>query len=247
MNLGENIYLMRTKKRLSQGDLADALDVSRQSVSKWENNTAVPELEKLIKMAQIFDITIDELVTGEKSAEPDAAIPEKVESTEPQIIYIEKPAPSLSVAQILGIILLAISVFVFVMLACFESHQDFEEYAPLFLPIVICGIVCIVAKRPLIWCCWLGSFSYWYYLFFLSSRWENETFLLILGIVIVCAVLYYTYLQHKRRNIHLEPWVWAMIALLVLGAAFMLAINVIPPPVGSVTAPSQVIPVYPER
>ena len=50
MNLGENIYHLRTGRNLSQGDLADALDVSRQSVSKWENNSATPELEKLIKI-----------------------------------------------------------------------------------------------------------------------------------------------------------------------------------------------------
>ena len=72
-------------------------------------------------------------------------------------------------------------------------------------------------------------------------------FFIILGVVTVCAVVYYTYLQHKRRHIHLEPWVWALIALLLLGAAFMLAINLTPPANGFVSAPSQVIPVYPER
>ena len=65
MNLGENIYRLRTEKNMSQGDLADALEVSRQSVSKWENNSAVPELDKLKKMSQLFDVTLDELVNGE--------------------------------------------------------------------------------------------------------------------------------------------------------------------------------------
>lgn len=50
MNLGENIYRLRTERNMSQGDFADAMEVSRQSVSKWENNSAVPELEKLVKM-----------------------------------------------------------------------------------------------------------------------------------------------------------------------------------------------------
>lgn len=62
MNLGENIYHHRTGKNMSQGDLAAALDVSRQSVSKWENNIAVPELEKLVRMCELFGITLDELV-----------------------------------------------------------------------------------------------------------------------------------------------------------------------------------------
>ena len=50
MNLGENIYKYRTSKNWSQTEFADALDVSRQSVSKWENNMATPDLDKLLKM-----------------------------------------------------------------------------------------------------------------------------------------------------------------------------------------------------
>ena len=68
MNFGERIYKYRSDKNLSQGNLADMLDVSRQSVSKWENNSAVPDLDKIIKLCEIFEITIDELVKGEKSA-----------------------------------------------------------------------------------------------------------------------------------------------------------------------------------
>jgi len=74
MNLGENIYQYRTQNNLSQGDLANALEVSRQSVSKWENNTAVPELDKLIKMSHLFDITLDELVNGPSFTKPTEAI-----------------------------------------------------------------------------------------------------------------------------------------------------------------------------
>lgn len=62
MNLGENIFKYRSRNNLSQGDLANALDVSRQSVSKWENNSAVPELDKLIKMSRLFGVSLDELV-----------------------------------------------------------------------------------------------------------------------------------------------------------------------------------------
>lgn len=77
MSLGERIYRLRTEKNLSQGDLAERLEVSRQSVSKWENNSAVPDLEKIIKLGEIFGVSLDELVKGEKVtyttgvAEPD--------------------------------------------------------------------------------------------------------------------------------------------------------------------------------
>ena len=68
MSLGENIYTFRTVNNMSQGGLANALEVSRQSVSKWENNSAVPELDKLVKMSKLFGVTLDELVNG--PAEP---------------------------------------------------------------------------------------------------------------------------------------------------------------------------------
>lgn len=69
MNLGENIYHYRIGRNLSQGDLANELEVSRQSVSKWENNSAVPELDKMIRMSRLFGVTIDELVYGAKAEE----------------------------------------------------------------------------------------------------------------------------------------------------------------------------------
>lgn len=50
MSLGEHIYRLRTQRGMSQEALAEALNVSRQSVSKWENSSAVPELEKLVGM-----------------------------------------------------------------------------------------------------------------------------------------------------------------------------------------------------
>ena len=70
MNLGETIYRLRTGRGMSQDALAGALDVSRQSVSKWENNAAVPELDKLIKLSEVFGVTLDELVGRESPTPP---------------------------------------------------------------------------------------------------------------------------------------------------------------------------------
>ena len=75
MTLGENIVRLRTQRNWSQGDLADALDISRQSVSKWETDASVPELEKLLKLSELFGVTLDALVRGEDTprSEPAAA------------------------------------------------------------------------------------------------------------------------------------------------------------------------------
>ena len=65
MTLGEKIVQLRSQKNWSQGDLADALDISRQSVSKWETDASIPELDKLLKLSELFGVTLDELVRGE--------------------------------------------------------------------------------------------------------------------------------------------------------------------------------------
>lgn len=88
MNLGENIYKFRTEANMSQTDLANALEVSRQSVSKWENNSAVPDLERLINMSKLFDVTLDELVYGKKE---EAKREGFQDSTYPQITLNFKP------------------------------------------------------------------------------------------------------------------------------------------------------------
>lgn len=67
MKLSEKIYEQRKRLNLSQEALSDKLEVSRQSVSKWESEQATPELEKLIQMAQLFGISLDELITDKIS------------------------------------------------------------------------------------------------------------------------------------------------------------------------------------
>ena len=57
MNLGEKILQMRTKANMSQSDLAEVLNVYRQSVSKWETNSSTPELDKLLKMSETNEIS----------------------------------------------------------------------------------------------------------------------------------------------------------------------------------------------
>ena len=100
MSLGTNISRLRAEKRLSQGDLAEVLEVSRQSVSKWETDSSVPDLDKLIKLSQLFGVTLDELVTG---AEPQL----KVE-TPPVMV-----SPSMPGRKIAGIILFCMAFLAF--------------------------------------------------------------------------------------------------------------------------------------
>ncbi len=83
MTIGERIYELRKAKNLSQEELAEQLGVSRQSVSKWETGTAVPDTENALAMSKIFSVTTDFLLTGQYSV-PDVDSG-KITYTEPEI------------------------------------------------------------------------------------------------------------------------------------------------------------------
>ncbi len=72
MKLNEKIYYYRQKSKMSQEQLAAAVGVSRQAVSKWELGDATPEVAKLVSLAKVFGITTDELLSEEDSAQPKA-------------------------------------------------------------------------------------------------------------------------------------------------------------------------------
>ena len=98
MPLSEKILSLRTRMGLSQEDLAEKLGVSRQSVSKWETGQSVPDLDKLIKLADLFQISVDELVReGER--------PQPPEPPQPQVVYVREKKQSLTGTQTAGVCL----------------------------------------------------------------------------------------------------------------------------------------------
>ena len=69
MSFGDNLRTIRKQKNISQEDLASRLNVSRQAVSKWEQNSGYPEMEKLIQLSAILEVSLDYLVLGQKIEE----------------------------------------------------------------------------------------------------------------------------------------------------------------------------------
>ena len=142
MNLGENIYKNRTKMNWSQTDLADELDVSRQSVSKWENNTAIPDLDKLMKMSSLFEVSLDTLVFGE----------EKQQQAEPsQVDVAQTPAAPTRHAQFptkifIGVILFIFGAVLFLLSMFWGNHLSFgEEFGELFSATIVLFSVSLIA------------------------------------------------------------------------------------------------------
>lgn len=71
MALPEKLYALRKKSGLSQEQLAEALNVSRQAISKWEGGSAMPESDKLLALSNYFGVSLDYLL---KDGAPDAAL-----------------------------------------------------------------------------------------------------------------------------------------------------------------------------
>ena len=143
MSLGNNIYRLRTSRNMSQGDLAERLDVSRQSISKWETDGAVPELDKLIKLSNIFGVTLDELVHGGPAAA--APVPESAPAEQP------KAEPGTR-SKTIPLVLLIISVLC---LACCTVIGGFGLGVILMIPFLLGSLVSLLCRRhPLLYACW---------------------------------------------------------------------------------------------
>ena len=64
MNMSDRIQYLRKQKGYSQEELADKVGVSRQAVSKWESEQSMPDLEKVIIMSELFEVTTDYILKG---------------------------------------------------------------------------------------------------------------------------------------------------------------------------------------
>ena len=67
MKFGDNLKLIRKSKKMSQEELAEKVNVSRQSVSKWETGEAYPEMNNILELCKIFNCKINDLVHEDMS------------------------------------------------------------------------------------------------------------------------------------------------------------------------------------
>lgn len=68
-NLSERLFNLRKSKNLSQEEVAERLDVTRQTISKWETGQSVPDFDKIVPLCELYEISTDELLTGNKPKE----------------------------------------------------------------------------------------------------------------------------------------------------------------------------------
>ncbi len=135
MKFEDNLRELRKQFGFSQEELAQRLSVTRQSVSKWENGSASPELDKLMQLCELFHCTLDELLKGE--------IKEK--DGLDRILY-EKEMKIERILTCTGIALIMIGLSIHSYL-CEQPYINEEVVNCIFLLFVLAGVVCLV---------WLG-------------------------------------------------------------------------------------------
>ncbi len=134
MKLNEKIILCRKKQGLSQGDLAVLLNISRQSVSKWETGEANPDIDKLKTLGKVFEVSIDWLLDeseDEEDVNVNNVFPEWINKLPKSVIsMIKKYGWIYGVyASIGGFIFIGFGIFVRVLAKHFiMGNIDFYDY-----------------------------------------------------------------------------------------------------------------------
>lgn len=109
MEFNNKLYELRKQKGFSQEELANRLNVSRQTISKWEVGESTPDMEKLVAISDLFEVSLDELVKGEepKLAEPSEQIDksELYSDIKEQVLTVDNKKKAKKGIKIAGIIL----------------------------------------------------------------------------------------------------------------------------------------------
>ncbi len=136
MNISEKIHQLRKQKGISQEQLAELLNVSRQSVSKWESGQSMPDLDKIIPLSNIFNVSTDYLLDS------------NVDET--TYVFISEPAKNMRIPMIIATAINVIALFVF-FCGKFRISQYYELWMIIgfIMQIIACAFYEIaLSKEP---------------------------------------------------------------------------------------------------
>ena len=139
MEFHERLLEVRKKAGMTQSDLAEKLDVSRQAVSRWEMGTAKPEFENLIAISNIFGVSIDYLLKGVEEHAAEAVNEEPVPEEDTSST---NTAEKLWLAAIITFVVLAV---VFTLSSGDWNSGIFTALIVTVLLAALIGLICLVA------------------------------------------------------------------------------------------------------
>ena len=119
MDLKKKLSQLRKEKGLTQLELAEALQVSRQAVSRWEVGTAVPALDNLVILSEVYGVPLDDLIQNETTVPaaqteekaPEGEVQEKTPPPSPLTVRVFKPRTALA-SLLLAVLLVGVGVLI---------------------------------------------------------------------------------------------------------------------------------------
>lgn len=142
MKLSEKIVFLRNKHQMSQGDLAEKLNVSRQSVSKWETGASIPDLDKLVAMSELFQVTMDELVKDGAEIESKDSSQRSESMCQDEKVITKKSI----VPKVVGVILIVLTPFLVILGSLgFIPFGRIINVISFYL--LLCGFICIFSRK----------------------------------------------------------------------------------------------------
>lgn len=157
---GEYLKKLRTENNLSQEKLGEKLGLSRQSISKWEQGNAVPDIENIMKLAKLYNVSVDSILNGEEDKKEETAkqedMPEK--NIEPSADTFENKVPQKKKQKVHHTwvfysypVLMAI---LYALLGVLFSPKGWYMGWIVFLtiPLFYTGVLAYNKKKPVIFC-----------------------------------------------------------------------------------------------
>ena len=136
MKLAEKLFELRKEKGWSQEKLAEQINVSRQSISKWESGQVLPEIEKIIELSKIFLVTTDYLLLDENSEKSSTAVILKEDKDK-----YYKEVKSFGLWQVIYIFVLALAIYLFLAGSSFPA--EFTAWICLAFVLLIASSIAI--------------------------------------------------------------------------------------------------------
>ncbi len=131
MNLGERLFELRKSKSLTQDEVVEKLNVTRQTVSKWETNQSTPDFDKIVPISELFEIGVEELITGKIKEEKQEQTEEQKEN-----VITKQEAKEKSAKVVSGSIFIYIVSIAFIMVAIPVTHGNPIIVSSIFLILI---------------------------------------------------------------------------------------------------------------
>jgi len=177
MTIGERLYNLRKDKKISQEELANELNVSRQTISKWETGESTPDFDKIVPLCEYFNITSDELLSGKENI-VEAKVDDKKK------VY----ARNISIAVAMYILSIAQLIF------------TVEVFKKEILAITLFFVINAIATALIIYTCIVHKQPE------LESKKENKTLELVHDIISIIGVIIYFLVSFLTMAWHLT-WI----------------------------------------